>query len=350
MGSPSLANLDSDNNLEIIFVGYSSSGDVFAINHDGSNVNNFPVQINSKILNGVSIYDINNNGKDDIVVATENDKEIHIVYDDGSINTIFTSQDKFKAAPSILNNNNELIILVGDTGGIFYGLNIDGSIKFSIQTGNDIKSEPGFITHDNQIKIFFGSEDGYLYGINTNGQPLNNWPKYIGSDNVNSSPVFADLDNDNFPEVISASDEGKIIIFQINGMEFENFPLQFNVGFESSPTVVDLDDDNDLEIIIGSSQNLSVIDIKNTTTTEPFYWNKYRGDNHNTGYYFSDSFLSGDLNTDSLLNVLDLVVAINIILDTSEPNSNEVLIGDLNNDSNFDVLDIVLLVNIILSN
>ena len=214
MGSPSLANLDSDNNLEIIFVGYSSSGDVFAINHDGSNVNNFPVQINSKILNGVSIYDINNNGKDDIVVATENDKEIHIVYDDGSINTIFTSQDKFKAAPSILNNNNELIILAGDTGGIFYGLNIDGSIKFSIQTGNDIKSEPGFITHDNQIKIFFGSEDGYLYGINTNGQPLNNWPKYIGSDNVNSSPVFADLDNDNLPEVISASDEGKIIIFK----------------------------------------------------------------------------------------------------------------------------------------
>ena len=44
------------------------------------------------------------------------------------------------------------------------------------------------------------------------------------------------------------------------------------------------------------------------------------------------------------------MVAINIILDTSEPNSNEVLIGDLNNDSNFDVLDIVLLVNIILSN
>ena len=350
MGSPSLANLDSDNNLEIIFVGYSSSGDVFAINHDGSNVNNFPVQINSKILNGVSIYDINDNGKDDIVVATENDKEIHIIYDDGSINTIFAAQDKFKAAPSILNNNNELIILVGDTGGIFYGLNIDGSIKFSIQTGNDIKSEPGFITHDNQIKIFFGSEDGYLYGINTNGQHLNNWPKFIGSDNVNSSPVFADLDNDNFPEVISASDEGKIIIFQINGMEFENFPLQFNVGFESSPNVVDLDDDNDLEIIIGSSQNLSVIDIKNTTTTEPFYWNKYRGDNHNTGYYFSDSFLSGDLNTDSLLNVLDLVVAINIILDTSGPNSNEVLIGDLNNDSNFDVLDIVLLVNIILSN
>ena len=79
-----IATVVTDNNLEIIFVGYSSSGDVFAINHDGSNVNNFPVQINSKILNGVGIYDINDNGKDDIVVATENDKEIHIIYDDGS--------------------------------------------------------------------------------------------------------------------------------------------------------------------------------------------------------------------------------------------------------------------------
>ena len=55
----------------------------------------------------------------------------------------------------------------------------------------NLKSE--FYPSDNQIKIFFGSEDGYLYGIDTNGQPLNNWPKYIGSDNVNSSPVFADF-------------------------------------------------------------------------------------------------------------------------------------------------------------
>ena len=349
MGTPSLANLDNDEDLEIIFTGYSSSGDVFAINYDGSDVNNFPVEINSKILNGVAIYDINSNGKDDIVVATENDKEIHIIYDNGSYETIFSSQDKFKAAPSILNNNNDITILIGDTDGLFYGINIDGSVKFIIPTLDDIKSEPGFITHNNQIKIFFGSEDGFLYGINSEGQNLPNWPQYIGNEKINSSPIFADLNNDNEPEVISATNEGKLIIFKIDGSGFENFPIQFNTGFESSPSVTDLDNDDDLEIIIGTSQNLSVIDIKNTTNTEEFYWNTYRGDNHKTGYYYSDSLLSGDLNSDTLLNVLDLVVAINIIISNSEPTSNQLLAGDLNNDNNFDVLDIVILVNLILS-
>ena len=349
MGTPSLANLDSDEDLEIIFTGYSSSGDVFAINYDGSDVNNFPVEINSKILNGVAIYDINSNGKDDIVVATENDKEIHIIYDNGSYETIFSSQDKFKAAPSILNNNNDITILIGNTDGLFYGINIDGSVKFIIPTLDDIKSEPGFVTHNNQIKIFFGSEDGFLYGINSEGQNLPNWPQYIGNEKINSSPIFADLNNDNEPEVISATNEGKLIIFKIDGSEFENFPIQFNTGFESSPSVIDLDNDNDLEIIIGTNQNLSVIDIKNVTNTEEFYWNTYRGDNHKTGYYYSDSLLSGDLNSDTLLNVLDLVVAINIIISNSEPTSNQLLAGDLNNDNNFDVLDIVILVNLILS-
>ena len=349
MGTPSLANLDSDEDLEIIFTGYSSSGDVFAINYDGSDVNNFPVEINSKILNGVAIYDINSNGKDDIVVATENDKEIHIIYDNGSYETIFSSQDKFKAAPSILNNNNDITILIGNTDGLFYGINIDGSVKFIIPTLDDIKSEPGFVTHNNQIKIFFGSEDGFLYGINSEGQNLPNWPQYIGNEKINSSPIFADLNNDNEPEVISATNEGKLIIFKIDGSEFENFPIQFNTGFESSPSVIDLDNDNDLEIIIGTNQNLSVIDIKNATNTEEFYWNTYRGDNHKTGYYYSDSLLSGDLNSDTLLNVLDLVVAINIIISNSEPTSNQLLAGDLNNDNNFDVLDIVILVNLILS-
>ena len=349
MGTPSLANLDSDEDLEIIFTGYSSSGDVFAINYDGSDVNNFPVEINSKILNGVAIYDINSNGKDDIVVATENDKEIHIIYDNGAYETIFSSQNKFKAAPSILNNNNDITILIGDTDGLFYGINIDGSVKFIIPTLDDIKSEPGFITHNNQIKIFFGSEDGFLYGINSEGQNLPNWPQYIGNEKINSSPIFADLNNDNEPEVISATNEGKLIIFKIDGSGFENFPIQFNTGFESSPSVTDLDNDDDLEIIIGTSQNLSVIDIKNTTNTEEFYWNTYRGDNHKTGYYYSDSLLSGDLNSDTLLNVLDLVVAINIIISNSEPTSNQLLAGDLNNDNNFDVLDIVILVNLILS-
>ena len=40
MATPSLANLDNDNYLEIVLYGYTTSGDIFAINHNGTNVAN----------------------------------------------------------------------------------------------------------------------------------------------------------------------------------------------------------------------------------------------------------------------------------------------------------------------
>ena len=344
MSTPSLANIDNDDYLEIIFAGYTSSGDVFAINHDGTNVQNFPININQKILRGVAIFDINQNGKDDIVVATENDKLISIIYDDGSVNTIFESDNKFKSAPSIINNNGTILILAGDTGGNFYGINIDGTLSFQVTAENDINSEPGFIEIDNQLAIFFGSEDGHLYGIDIYGNNLENWPQYIGNEDVNSSPVFADLNGDDMSEVISATENGKLAIFNLDGTKFENYPLDFSVGFESSPSVVNLDDDDDMEIIIGTDQNLSVIDIKNNTTNNQFYWFTYRGDEHKTGSYTTSSTLLGDLNYDTQINVQDVVIIINIILG----NNQQTTAADLNNDGTVDVLDVVSLINIIL--
>ena len=57
------------------------------------------------------------------------------------------------------------------------------------------------------------------------------------------------------------------------------------------------------------------------------------------------SVLTGDLNNDGTLNILDIVILANLILtgDSSNP------AGDLNNDGSQNILDIVLLINIILS-
>jgi hypothetical protein len=54
--------------------------------------------------------------------------------------------------------------------------------------------------------------------------------------------------------------------------------------------------------------------------------------------------LLGDLNNDSILNVLDIVVLVSIIVNQSDYMYN----GDLNQDSVIDVLDIVLLVGQVL--
>ncbi len=354
MATPSLLNIDSDDDLEIAFYGYTSSGDVHVINHDGTYVNNFPAELDEKVLKGGAIYDFDNNGKDDIVVATENEKSIFIIFDNGNIEQIFTSNDKFKSAPSVVNHNGQTLILVGDEGGLFYGLSPNGDLEFSIITGDKIKSSAGFIEIDNNLKIFFGSEDGKIYGIDINGNNLDGWPQTIvggisGNAKINSTPVFADINNDGDIEIICASEEGQLIIYKLDGTTINNYPMQFNLGFISSPTILDLDNDNDMEIIIGTNQNLSVIDLKTTKGESDNLWNTYRGDNHRTGTYQSENnLLSGDLNNDVLINVQDLVMLINIIIGNSSANNNQLTTGDLNNDNTLDVLDVVLLVNIIL--
>jgi len=349
MGTPSLGNMDNDDDLEIIFTGYSTTGDIFAINHDGTNVDNFPVSIDEKILRGVSIYDINGNGKDDIVVATENEKFIAIINDDGTQNIIFTSENKFKSAPSIIETNNGIMIVVGDEGGHFYGINIDGTIVFDLETGDNIRSEAGFINYDNQLLIFIGSEDGYLYGLDSNGNILENWPVYIGDFKVNSSPVFADVDNNGIPEVISGTEQGHLIIYQLDGTPFSYYPIQMNYGFISSPSIIDIDNDNDLEIIIGTNNNLSIFDLKETSSNEEYYWNSYRGDSYNTGsYIYESNGTVGDLNSDGIIDILDLVTTINIIMDLIDPTSTQLFAGDINSDGIIDILDVVQLVNIIL--
>ena len=87
----------------------------------------------------------------------------------------------------------------------------------------------------------------------------------------------------------------RLIIYNLDGTPYSNFPINYNYGFISSPTILDLDNDNDLEIIIGTNQNLSVIDIKNVTETSQNYWYTYQGDINRTGSYIFNALLSGTI-------------------------------------------------------
>ena len=58
--------------------------------------------------------------------------------------------------------------------------------------------------------------------------------------------------------------------------------------------------------------------------------------------------LSGDLNEDGQINVLDVVTEVNIILGAVIPTDFQLQAGDLNNDDGINVLDVVLIVIIIM--
>ena len=66
----------------------------------------------------------------------------------------------------------------------------------------------------------------------------------------------------------------------------------------------------------------------------------------NQGDCITESCTSGDVNNDTILNVLDVVIIVNIALGELD----YIECADLNNDNMVNVLDVVQLVNLILSN
>ena len=63
----------------------------------------------------------------------------------------------------------------------------------------------------------------------------------------------------------------------------------------------------------------------------------------------SSEGIVGDVNNDSLINILDIIQTVNIILGANlNPTDYELWAADLNQDGNIDILDIVLIVNMIL--
>ena len=65
-------------------------------------------------------------------------------------------------------------------------------------------------------------------------------------------------------------------------------------------------------------------------------------------FLIDEGTILGDMNGDSSLDVLDLIVSISYIVGQSDLVYNDVLISDANYDLDLDILDIVILVNSIL--
>jgi len=288
MGTPALGNIDGDDELEIVFGGYSSSGKLFAINPDGTDIGGFPYQLGEKIQRGVALADFNENGKVDIVCGTDNEN-IYLIYDDLTVANgfPFTAGHDFRTAPSVLQlESGEKIILAGSKDNNFYAINEDGSQRFMIEANADISTTAGVVDVEGVGPvIFFGSDDGFLYAVRSTGEPVEGWPKDLGS-GVVSSPCFADLDGDGEAEIVSATDAGDLFAFHLDGSEYTNFPISYEYPFSSSSTLLDIDLDGDIEIIIGTTASLVNIDVKSLGSVDG-YWNMYRGNIYRNGFFIS---------------------------------------------------------------
>ena len=103
----------------------------------------------------------------------------------------------------------------------------------------------------------------------------------------------------------------------------------YNISFNSNDQEIDF-----------STINLTIF---------PFYHSyAQKSIDYNIVSVFEDIIL-GDVNFDSSLDVIDIVLLVSFIIGGSEFNQDQIITSDLNEDNSIDVLDIVSLINIILN-
>jgi hypothetical protein len=146
-----------------------------------------------------------------------------------------------------------------------------------------------------------------------------------------------------FPN-IEISGEGFLLIWADNDQE--DGPLHTNFKLTSDGEDIGLYDING-NLIDGLSFDAQTEDVSYGRVSDGVdEWQFFENPTPGISNEESEQFLLGDMNSDGLVNVLDVVSLVNIILNDDD----YIVFGDMNQDDLLNVLDIVQLVNFILYN
>tara|TARA_Y100001968_G_scaffold236559_1_gene219843 strand:- start:1819 stop:3096 length:1278 start_codon:yes stop_codon:yes gene_type:complete len=149
---------------------------------------------------------------------------------------------------------------------------------------------------------------------------------------------------------LKALDCGVYIYCQLSGIipegiadltELETFRVEGNYFSGFIPeSICDLEIDYDNSLVFDVSYNHLCPPYPDCINTNYEFW----------GQYDEECNEIGDVNFDSLINVLDIIALVSIILVDENPDYQTFIISDINSDDLLDILDIIELTNIIINN
>ncbi len=277
INAPAIADVDNNGTYDIVTCerAGSSEGYVHAINIDGTPINsNWPVQVDATPAFTPSIGDVDNDGNNDVVIATSS-SGMRIYDNQGQIFPNFPLADPDVSysyqSPILadLDGDDDLEIIGSNHGNApgFYVLNHDATYYpgWPIALGGWTYSPATVldVDEDETFEIFMSdrntSGDGtpldVVYGLTPDGENLDNFPisKYGGTEGVLS---IADINDDGVLEVIfpstltDAEGDGYIHAYSIDGSgEIDGFPLRpRGFTFLNGAVIGDVDDDGMMDL------------------------------------------------------------------------------------------------------
>ncbi len=242
--TPVLANLDYDNWLEIVVA--DDSGMLYAWNLDGNlpeDLVGFPVNLQGNInLTSPAVANVNTGDLPEIVVTTEN--QIHVIDQSGQY---------LNGWP------------------LFFSSGISTSAAIGKLDNFD----------DDTRNIVYATDDGVLYISRFNGGLIVP-PIYLGA-STDTSPILADIYQDEKPEVIICTSDSRVHAYQANGNSVPGWPVDLSDYTTSlirnrddirvnwlfaDPLVADIDGDGMLEVIVPIVEEATLVSLSTTGEIE----------------------------------------------------------------------------------
>jgi hypothetical protein len=217
---PSVADLDADGDMEIVFFTstWGGGGRLYIIDHEGNPLPGFPVSINDNpIEDSPTLYDLDNDGIMEIIVPERADPigYLHIFEMDGT-----EWGGNWPVALDMIPCTNAA---VGD-------VDADGEVE---------------IVHCSYMSV---------YVLETDGTPLPGWPHQIANSRFSyQSPALADLDGNGDLEIILSThwNGAGLYVFNHDATSYPGWPKIYGTWSFCPPAVADLEGDGELDIICG---------------------------------------------------------------------------------------------------
>ncbi len=290
-GEISLANMDSDADLEIIFGTYSEKK-VHVLNIDGTEVAGFPAGPYPNLIDqNIAVGDLDGDGNNDLVFGLFN-TDLYAIDNTGANlpNFPVNLDSRINRSPIIADvEGSTKQIIVSTVNKKIQRVDLDGVVQMQYAMSGNATSTPALadFNGDGNLDIVFGTDDSKIHVINFAGDTLAPFPITV-DDDPKTSPVFSDLDNDNDLEMLITTAGGTAYILESDGSNYKNFPAAYGNALNGSGCVADLDNDGDMEFVFGGANGINVLDIKDAKGNQAGLWQTYHAHNTRTAYYYFD--------------------------------------------------------------
>ena len=349
--NPVLADLNRDGAEEIVFA--TEDGKVHVIRARGDEQYGWPQAAGSRTESSPALGDIDADGWLEVVIGSESDS-VYAFNHDGSrlANWPKGTKNDVRSSPAIgdVDADGALDIVCASTDSCVYAWDgFTGNLipGWPVKLGEIPLAGPALadLNGDDSLEVIITGYDNYVYALKPHGANLAGWPQFTGR-KVYERVAVGDVDGDNQFEVVAVAPCDTVYVWNANGGRCAGWPVYLPCLLgNSAPSLGNLDADAALEIVFGS--DMDSVYAYNGNGGRLSGWPKYVGGN------VKGSALIVDIDADNAYEVVAVTdegkmyafngsgTAVSANWPKTLPYSSYLrspAIGDINGDSELDVV------------